>query len=445
MSNSSTQEFTFESLHRPLPYRAIDFLGSRLGSIGITIADINVDSLLERARKITNLNDFGDSSFEGPLSEFVDSLNSEADLNFIGKYMIGEMLSELLSERLRVQHYLNKFPEVSEEKIEKPLFITGLPRSGTTFLFNLLCQDPNSLWLKHWELHLPSQEFVDGEQFDRAAEEKLLIKKSSADLKGFKSVVPHIDKCHLFGVTAPEECFRLLNRTFACTVFAAYAEVPSYFKHICSEWWGGGADTQKLADLYQYYRQQIQLIKHRRNLPQTPNSKIDSQRHWVFKSPSHLMSLHAISEVFTDACLVHIHRDPLSGMPSNFSLNAMLKAAYSDRINRQYIGRQLLEQFSYSINRALEIRRNNPSLNIIDISYDRFIANPIQVIRKIYQKFDYPFTEEVETGIQNYILQDPHKKQGKHIYSLEQFGIEKEEVYDAFSEYYDYLNSINTD
>lgn len=443
MSDSSTQEFTFESLHRPLSYRAIDFLGSRLGSMGITIADINVDSLLERARKITNLNDFGDSSFEGPLSEFVDSLNSEAHLNFMGKYMMKEMLSELLCERLRVQHYLNKFPEVSEEKIEKPLFIIGLPRTGTTFLFNLLCQDPNSLWLKHWELHLPSQEFVDREQLDRAAEEKLLIKKSSADLEGFKSVVPHIDKCHVFGVTAPEECFRLLSRNFTCAIFAAYAEVPSYFEKICSEWWG--SDTQKLVGLYQYYRQEIQLVKHRRNLPQTPNDRMESQRHWVFKSPSHLMSLDAISEVFTDACLVHIHRDPLNGMPSNCSLIAMLRAAFSDRINRQSMGKQLLQNFSYSINRALEIRRNNPSLNIIDISYDRFIANPIQIIRKIYQKFDYPFTEEVEMGIKNYILHDTHEKHGKHIYSLEQFGIEKEEVYDAFSEYYDYLNSINFD
>ncbi len=136
MSDSSTQEFTFQSLHRPLAYRAIDFLGSRLGSMGMTIADINVDSLLERATKITHLDDFGDSSFERPLSQLVDSLNNEAHLNFMGKYMMREMLSELLSERLRVQHYFNKFPEVSEEKIEKPLFITGLPRSGTTFLFN---------------------------------------------------------------------------------------------------------------------------------------------------------------------------------------------------------------------------------------------------------------------------------------------------------------------
>ncbi|MDY6803115.1 MAG: sulfotransferase [Cyanobacteriota bacterium] len=445
MSDSSSQEFTFQSLHRPLSYRAIDFLGSRLGSMGISIADINVDSLLERARKITHLNDFGDSSFEGPLSELVDSLNSEADLNFMGKYMMREMLSELLCERLRVQHYFKRFPEVSEEKIEKPLFITGLPRSGTRFLFNLLCQDPNSQWLKHWELHLPSQEFVDREEFDRAAEEKLLIKKSSADLKGFKSLVPNIDKCYIFGVTAPEECFRFLARSFVCSVFPVYAEVPSYFEQMKSEWWGGGADTQKLAEVYQYYRQQIQLVKHRRNLPQTPNVKIESQRHWVFKSPSHLMSLHAISEVFTDACLVHIHRDPLYGIPSNWSLLAMIRAAFSDRIDRQSMGRQLLQDFSYSINRALEIRRNNPSLNIIDISYDRFIANPVQVIRKIYQKFDYTFTEEVEMGIKNYILEDPHEKDGKHIYSLEQFGIEKEEVYDAFSEYYDYLNSINTD
>ena len=444
MQQSHAQEFTFQSLHRPLRYRFLNFLGSSLNTMGIPIAEIDVSSLLESATKITQLSDFGEGSFHRPLSQFVESLKNDAHLNFIGQSVMNNMLTGLLSERLRVQYCLQQHPEILEEKIEKPLFVIGLPRSGTTFLFNLLCQDLNSLWLKHWELRLPAQRFLYEKQLDRAAEEKALIEKCSKDLEDFKFLVPDLGTCHVFAVTAPEECFHLLARGFASPIFSLYANVPTYIEQMKSEWWG--SDMQKMTNLYQYYRQQVQLIKTRRNRsvnPQTQDSTI--KNHWVFKAPVHLMFIEQISTVFPDACFVHIHRDPVSAIPSGCSLTAMVRGALSDRVNLQDIGRQYLDQYSYAVEKALETRRKNPSLRIIDIHYDRLIENPVEVIREIYQRFDYPFTEEVEIKLKDYILEDSKNKKVQHHYSLEQFGIEPEEVYQFFVKYYDYLNSIKAD
>ena len=444
MQQSHPQEFTFQSLHRPLRYRLLNFLGSSLNTMGIPIAKIEVSSLLESATKITQLSDFGEGSFHRPLSQLVESLKTEAHLNFIGQSVMNNMLTGLLSERLRVQYCLQQYPEILEEKIEKPLFVIGLPRSGTTFLFNLLCQDLNSLWLKHWELRLPAQRFLYEKQLDPAAEEKVLIEKCSKDLEDYKFFFPNIDIYHTFGVTAPEECFNLVARGFVSPIFSLYANVPTYHEQMQSEWWG--SDPQKMTNLYQYYRQQVQLIKNRRNRSvnsQTQKSTI--KNHWVFKAPAHLMFAEQISAVFPDACFVHIHRDPLSTMPSGWSFITMVRAALSDRINLQDIGRQLLDQFSYTVEKALETRRKNPSLRIIDIHYDRFIKNPVETIRTIYQRFDYPFTEEVEIRLKNYLLEDSKNKRVKHRYSLKQFEIEPEEVYQSFVEYYDYLNSLKAD
>ena len=438
MQKLQDRELTFQSLHRPLSYRLLNFCGSSLKKMGIPIAEIDVNSLLEGARKITNLSDFGDRSFHRPLSQLVESLKNEAHLNFVGQSVMRNMLTDLLSERLRVQYCLQQYPEILAEKIEKPLFIIGLPRSGTTFLFNSLCQDTNSLWLQHWELRLPAQRFLYAKQLDRSAEENILIEKCSKDLEDLKSLVPNLDTCHIFGVSAPEECFYLLNKGFVSPIFPLYANVPTYYEQMKSEWWG--SDTQKMTNLYQYYCQQIQFIKNRRNRAVDPQI----ENHWVFKAPVHLMFAEQISTVFPNACFVHIHRDPLSAVPSGCSLIAMMRGALSDRVNFQDIGTQYLYQYSYAIKKALESRRKNPSLRIIDVHYDSLMENPVEVIREIYQKFDYAFTEEVEIGLKKYILEDEDSKnkRSKHRYSLEQFGLEPEDVYQSFAEYYDYLNSI---
>ena len=242
MSEPSGAKLTFQFLHRPLPYRLLDFSGSCLEKLGAPIAETNLRELLERATKITNLDDFGDRRFEEPLSCLIESLKGEAELNFIGRYIMKKMLLELLCERLRVQDVLQQSPAICSEQINKPLFVIGLPRSGTTFLFNLLCQDPNSLWIKHWELSVAPRPFPDSDR-----EAKFLIEQCDRDLEILNFLVPHLNAVHPINVTGPDECFHLLTGVLPAPCLLFTATFPPTFNGSSLNGWG---TTEKNSSIY---------------------------------------------------------------------------------------------------------------------------------------------------------------------------------------------------
>lgn len=438
MQTANIQEPTFQSLHRPLSYRFFNTLGSSLKAVGLPVANLNADSIIESAKKKTELDDFGDQDFHQPLAHLVKSLETEAQLNFVGRHLSRKMLTDLLSERLRVQRYIKQFPETLSERIEKPLFVIGMPRSGTSFLFTLLSQDPSSSSIKYWELFRPSQQFFSDNPSVQNGAEDALIKKSSQSLANTKRLLPNLDRVHSIEAEGPYECFHLLERGFISHTFGLYANVPSYLKWIESEFWEAGTDTP--TNLYKYYYQQVQLIQNLRN--RTQPSHTSSKSHWVFKSPVHLWSTEHISNVLPDVRFVHIHRDPLSVIPSICSFVAMGRAALSDKVDLHQIGKQALKRWSEAIDTALKVRQQKPSLRILDIHYKRFVKNPIETVREIYSYFDLDFTEEAEINLNKYLSKPSESGKGKHKYSLQQFGLNEEEVRESFSNYYQFMESL---
>ena len=147
-SKNFNNSLTFGKPHRSLRYRLLSRSVNLLTKLGSPITELNEKSLLQAARNLTGLNDFGDKSFRLPLKILLKSLETEANLNFTGKYLLRQYFIKLLINRLKIQEQFNRYPEIFEVQIEKPLFVLGLPRCGTTFLFNLLCQDPIPLMFK---------------------------------------------------------------------------------------------------------------------------------------------------------------------------------------------------------------------------------------------------------------------------------------------------------
>ncbi|MBX2866031.1 MAG: sulfotransferase [Leptolyngbyaceae cyanobacterium MAG.088] len=443
MQNASSQDLTFESLKRPLAYRFFNTLGSSLNTIGLAKTVLDVDSLLETAKKATRLDDFGSQSFHVPLNQLVDSLKSEAQLNFVGKNLSKKMLVELLSERLRVQEYIKRNPETLSEKINRPLFVIGMPRSGTSFLFNLLCQDTNSSCIKYWELYNPPQSFIQDKQLDQAIAEKALLEKCTKELVKKKRLMPQLDQIHAIDALGPYECFHLLERDFVCHTFGLYANVPTYIERIESDWMK--ADPEASTSLYKRYYQQIQVIKnlHSQLLYSQGKPTQEVDKHWVFKSPVHLWAIDEISNTLPDASFVHIHRDPLSVIPSICSFIALGRAVLSDQVDLKKIGKTALHRWSTAIDRALNIRREHPSLKIIDVHYGRFIKDPVNAVRAIYHQLDYDFPSKLEENLSQYIYKSKKSGRGqKNKYSLQQFGLEESEVRDSFQNYYQFLSSI---
>ena len=401
---------TFERPSRSVRYRLINWGGTTLNSLGLSLASLEEESLLRESQRIARLKDFGDDSFRVPLQKLLESLNKEGNLNFVGQALLRKYLLNLLVNRLRIQENFKRYPEIAKVPIEKPLFVLGLPRSGTTFLHNLLSQDPSSRWLHLWELcnPLPSPDYNTRETDPRIGEAKKLV-------ESFNSLVPQLSTVHHLNPSGPEECNVLFEHDLISILFELRANVPSY-----TEW----LLNQDLVDSYRYYRRQLQLLAWKW-----------SGKHWLLKAPIHLNYLLALITVFPDARIIHTYRDPLKVVPSLCSLSALFRGVYTDHLDLKAIGEQWLNWFDIISERSMEMRQAIPNQQIYDLNYLDLVSDPIGKVRQIYDYLDYDFNPVFEENLKQYINTNPQHKHGVHRYSLDQFGLDASKVNKRFENY----------
>jgi hypothetical protein len=415
MVSLSNAPLTFERPYRSARYRLWNWGGTALSTVGIPLAPLNEESLLEQAQELAQLSDFGDESFRVPLEILLSSLKEEAHLNFLGRVILRKHILSRLVNRLRLQENFKRYPQIAKVPIEKPLFILGLPRSGTTFLQNLLSQDPNCRWLHLWELSNPCPPPDENTQLNDPR-----ISKAQKKVASYNWLAPQLSIAHELNPNGPEECNILFEHDLISILFELRANVPSY-----SQW----LFEQDLLSSYQYYRQQLQLLAWKWSKP-----------HWLLKAPVHLRYLSTLMTVFPDARIIYTHRDPLKVLPSFCSLCALIRGIYSDRLDPKSIGQYWFEWLFKSVEKSMLMRQAVPSQQIYDLNYLDLLREPIATVRQIYQQLDYPFTVTLEENLKRYISENPQYKHGVHRYSLEQFSLEPKKVRQQFESYTQMFN-----
>lgn len=384
------------------------------------MSELNQSSLLEAAQKKTGLNDFGDAHFLVGLEQLVDAVNSEAKLHPMGQTFMRELIVRLLSNRLQIQAELKRYPEILETPIKQPLFILGLPRTGSTYLHNLLCQDPTVRWLHLWEAYTPYPA-PDPINFNTDPR----IQQTQETFKNYEFFTPESTAMHKYDACAPEECVWLLQNDFACTSFSFLTQIPSY-----TAW----LKEQDMTPVYRYYRRQLQLL----------DWKFMSAR-WVLKNPFHLGDLAALETVFPDACFVHTHRDPARVLASYCRLIKNLRPVYSDWFDPRAIGEEMLSILSHQVEQGMKARSAIDSQRICDINFNSLVNDPIGTVEKIYGYFGYEMSQAMRQNLQQYISDNPRYKHGKYSYSLEEFELDASQVTKAFKQYVEmfktYVNS----
>jgi hypothetical protein len=406
---------TFDQSDWPWWLRLLNWAGTTLRRGGLPLADLTEESLLSAAQRRTRLSDWGNESFRIPLRILLESLEKEANLNFVGRSLLRQYCIHLLVNRLRLQEDFKRHPEILQVPIQRPLFILGLPRTGTTLLHNLLSQDPSSRWLHLWELNSPSPppepETHETDPRIEAAKKvvnrlKFLAPKHSA---AFSAV-------HYLNPEGPEECNQLFEHEFASILFELRANVATY-----SAW----LETQDMVTPYRFYRQQLQLLGWHW-----------SGDHWVLKAPAHLLlNLDALLAVFPDACIVQTHRDPLKILPSACSLYAMSRGIYTDRVDLRAISEHVLNRLANGLERGMQVRESALAEQFYDVNYSTLVQDPIGTVRQLYEYFGYKFSPRMEENLNRWISENPQHKHGIHRYSLEQFGLEPEVVNRRFVNY----------
>lgn len=373
-------------------------------------ANLDPDDLVERAVSRTGLDDFGAGPWRDGLDVLVDSLNSDAALNDIGVITWDQTISTLLANRLRVEETYRQHPEIDSERLLSPIWIVGIPRTGTTALSSLLAQDRDLRALKTWEAVAPcpppetATEHIDPR-----------IASAQATVEMMLQVEPALETMHEVEPTGPAENHDLHGMTFRTHAFDGISRNPRYH-----DWW----QVQDLTPAFEYQRRVAKLLQWR-----CPPNR------WHFKSPPDLFALDVIRAVFPGARIIWTHRDPLKALASISSFEAHLWRMCSDEIRFSDVGPHLLEVWQEGTRRAIRARDDLGDLAVLDVSFSEFRDDQLGVVSQIYEWLGLDLTGSTKDRMSAWLEGHPPGKHGEHRYTLAEFGLGETSVAEGMAHY----------
>lgn len=399
----------------PEPYRCALVRGWNFLAESLSGPDqdktLSVEALLAKAGRGSSRNPEPPEETVRALRQFINALNKSAELHAFGRYYVTQMLVGLLMSRRRLAALWEHSPAILQRPVNRPLIILGLPRSGTSLLFNLLARDSTHRYLANWEVTVPQVP----PQYSGATSRDRRRLVGSMLMRFQRYLAPQLEDIHEFYLDGPEECTPLLMQGFNTQALAGMFNVPEY-SH-----WLNGVDH-------------LATYQHHKRILQTLQDSNTTQR-WLLKSPDHLAALRSIMSIYPDACLVHLHRDPVSSVASWASLNAAFRDIWSTRNNPRELGLQILERLATDM-RAYLAARASFSKHVLDIPYLDLVREPIATVAQIYTHFGFELRPEAEQRMQNFLSTDRLKRR-THKYAPEDFGLTPAQIRAAFSEYMD--------
>jgi hypothetical protein len=409
MNSSAT---TLQQIRPLLPVRLFNGFGALLEKTRIRSTPMTAADLIETAKRRCRLDDFGEGEFFEALSRLLDSCQEEAGLNLIGKVALKVDVLETLCARLKMERDRQLYPNISRQEIREPLFIVGLPRSGTSVLHRLLATHPEHRAPLMWEVRSPSP--------PTRADQKRRIQRTTQSCNFFNWLVPTFRYVHAVGAEVPQECVSLMTPTFLSDQFDAMYYVPSY-----RAWFF----RQDLRPAYEYHRRFLQHLQFRR-----------AARRWILKAPTHMFAMPALLSVYPDALFVQTHRTPVDSMASVSSLVTILRSAFSDAVDPITVGREAIHYWSETMDKFLPERDRLADNRICDIKYDEIRREPIGAIRRIYHYCGWSLSREAERRMRALVASQAERQSANHRYDLSQFGSSAEEVLNAFAPYWKRFN-----
>ena len=373
---------------------------------------LDADQLIRAAEKETGLSDWGGDEFLVPFHSLVDAINREARLNPLGARRSRTWLQARLCQRLRVFEDRKRDPRIAGQKIERPVFITGLPRAGTTYTHALLASDPANIGPLLWQWYRtsppPNLPGLDHEKTIREID-------AFMEDQGWKS--PEMLAQHDHHAQAPEECSFGFELSFVNLNFTGYWNIPGYAAMLPDHW----------AESYRMHRKLLQAMQ------------LGAEgRRWILKAPEHITHIDFLFAEYPDAVIVQNHRDPSRVMASVLSVIATMQRLYSDsvqKIDRAY-GLYFMQMYAGALSHAISLRKQ-PAMaaRFVDVHYLELERDPVAVMRNIYAHAGMPFTDAALTSITHWVATNRQGKHGKHRYSLADYGLTQKDVWDAFEEY----------
>jgi hypothetical protein len=371
---------------------------------------LSVESLLASATKATGMDDFGvdDDNYQEALSVLLESFRNDADLTELGSKMSRFFVRNALVARLVSEAAFKQYPQHVDVAIERPIFVTGLPRTGTTAIHRLLTADPRhqglELWLAEFPQPRPPREtWKDNPVFQQIDAQFTQAHEENPDYTGL----------HYMTADEVEECWQLLRQSLHSVSYETLAHLPTY-----SQW----LSQQDWTKSYARHRKNLQLI-----------GLNEPEKRWVLKNPSHLFALDAVFAVYPDALIVQCHRPAETIMASMCSLSQHTTEGWSNSFKDDVIGADSLETWTRGLKLFNAERAKQNPAQFYDLDYFELIREPIRTVEKVYEQFGIEMTDDARAAIQR---TDEESKQGprapKHTYSLADYGVTEEQVKESF-------------
>jgi hypothetical protein len=374
----------------------------------------DADSLIAEGRQRTGgLEDFGPGPFVEPLGIFVDSLRYDAMLNDTGVHIAKEVALTHIVNRLTYVNDRKLYSEIARQKIVKPVFIIGFPRTGTTILHDILAQDPANRAPLTWEVMFPSpppQTATFGTD--------PRIPACEASFVGVRAAIPQFKAMHPMGAQLSQECVTMMGEAMCTPLFHNQFRVNAY-----QDWVDLKADW---SHVYDFHRKQLQHLQSGHMLER-----------WVLKTGAHMWGLEHLLTTYPDARIVFTQRHPVKSLTSYASLTALVRTLGSDHVDKV----EIAADWSVRLKRALEhvwsvrMAKKYPDAIFLDVLFSDFVRDQFGVVEKIYDTFGLPMSEAGAVAMRKFIDENPPGVHGIHRYEPEEYGVQADAVNDTFRSY----------
>ena len=371
---------------------------------------MNAEELVAEAVAQTGFSDFGYLPYREGLEVLLETYDRHVIDPEGRKRCRGRVLG-LLATRLRCEQAFKQIPNLDDQAIIAPVFVTGLPRSGTSALLNLLAAAPENRGLLQWEIQFP-----DPWPGSRPGEEDPRYRPLADALASPENAA--FQKIHYVDADTPEECVLLHAYAFSGVQLGFEIMLEPYRSWLQAQ------------DLVPLYRYQLKLLK-------MLNWRMPGQR-WMLKAPAHMWGIDAINTVFPDAGFIWCHRDPQHVVPSINSMNQMVMAMYAgdySHLDIHKMGRDVMDWYATSLELGLAERAKLSEDRFVDCSQQEFVERPMELAERVYQTFDFPLNEQTRAALRAHVEANPKGKHGKHEYDLAVYGLTAEMIDRRFEFY----------
>ena len=325
-----------------------------------------------------------------------------------GAAMIKNRYVDALAARMQVDEYIRRNPNVLGAPVQRPVFILGMPRTGTTMVSYLMDADPANRSLLRWEANkaappaAPGALKSDPRCLAEVAKDELILKAAG------KMAAAHWEPGD-----GPTECVHLLAQDFRSVMLAVLSTTPTYHDWIL---------FTDMATAFAHRKRVLQIL-------QSTNAG-----RWVLKMPSDSLFIRQLFKTFPDAKVIWTHRDPYAAFASSVSMRGQSRAMFNKDPGLDYMRERFPLQLALHAARPLEVSRERPN-DIYHVYYDDLVVDPLAQMRKIYAWLGDSWTEATETGMQGWLKENPQGRFGKHSYSLSEWGFSRKDLEPYFSDY----------